>query len=44
MLKAREIAIVRKLYEDTQTPIEDICRMFKISRMTLWRYVKNKPQ
>jgi DNA invertase Pin-like site-specific DNA recombinase len=46
-LKPREIAIVRKLYEDKQTPIEDICRMFKISRMTLWRYVKkdgDKPQ
>ena len=46
-LKPREIAIVRKLYEDKQTPIEDLCRMFKISRMTLWRYVKkerDKPQ
>jgi DNA invertase Pin-like site-specific DNA recombinase len=46
-LKPKEIAIVRKLYEDKQTPIEDICRMFKISRMTLWRYVKkdgDKPQ
>ena len=39
-LKPREIAIARKLYEDKQTPIEDLCRMFKISRMTLWRYVK----
>jgi len=46
-LKPKEIAIVRKLYEDKQTPVEDICRMFKISRMTLWRYVKkegDKPQ
>src|SRR3954464_3714176 len=43
-LKPQDIAMVRKLYEDKQTPIEDICRMFKISRMTLWRYVKNKPQ
>jgi DNA invertase Pin-like site-specific DNA recombinase len=39
-LKPQNIAMVRKLYEDKQTPIEDICRMFKISRMTLWRYVK----
>jgi DNA invertase Pin-like site-specific DNA recombinase len=39
-LKPQDIAMVRKLYEDKQTPIEDICRMFKISRMTLWRYVK----
>ena len=46
-LKPKEIAIVRKLYEDKQTPVEDLCRMFKISRMTLWRYVKKdggKPQ
>jgi len=46
-LKPKEIAIVRKLYEDKQTPVEDLCRMFKISRMTLWRYVKkdgDKPQ
>jgi DNA invertase Pin-like site-specific DNA recombinase len=39
-LKPKEIALVRKLYEDKQTPVEDICRSFKISRMTLWRYVK----
>src|SRR3954469_23065098 len=39
-LKPQDIAMVRKLYEDKQTPIEDICRMFKISRMTLWRYMK----
>jgi DNA invertase Pin-like site-specific DNA recombinase len=39
-LKPKDIALVRKLYEDKQTPVEDICRMLKISRMTLWRYVK----
>ena len=46
-LKPKDSAIVRKLYEDKQTPIEDLCRMFKISRMTLWWYVKkdgDKPQ
>src|SRR3954470_19051107 len=42
-LKPQDIAMVRKLYEDKQTPIEDICRMFKISRMALWRYVKKPP-
>jgi DNA invertase Pin-like site-specific DNA recombinase len=42
-LSPRDIAMVRKLYEDKQTPIADICRMFKISRMTLWRYVKASP-
>src|SRR3982750_4500207 len=32
-LKPKEIALVRKLYEDKQTPVEDICRSFRISRM-----------
>ena len=41
-LRPRDIAMVRKLYEEKQTPIADICRMFHISRMTLWRYVRNK--
>jgi DNA invertase Pin-like site-specific DNA recombinase len=39
-LKPKEIAVVRKLYEERQTPVEDICGMFGISRMTLWRYAK----
>jgi len=43
-LKPKDIALVRKLYEDRQTPVEDLCRMFKISRMTLWRYVKKDPK
>ena len=34
-LSPKDIALVRKLYEDRETPIADICRMFKISRMTL---------
>jgi DNA invertase Pin-like site-specific DNA recombinase len=42
-LTPRDIALVRKLYEERETPIADICRMFKISRMTLWRYVKKPP-
>src|SRR4051794_3623303 len=41
-LRPKDIAMVRKLYEEKQTPIADICRMFHISRMTLWRYVKRK--
>jgi DNA invertase Pin-like site-specific DNA recombinase len=39
-LTPKEIAIVRKLYEDKTTPVQDICKTFNISRMTLWRYVK----
>jgi len=41
LLTPKEIALVKKLYEDN-TPIADICKTFKISRMTLWRYVKGK--
>jgi DNA invertase Pin-like site-specific DNA recombinase len=43
-LTPKEIALVRKLYEDKQTPVADICRMFKVSRMTLGRYVKRSDE
>jgi DNA invertase Pin-like site-specific DNA recombinase len=39
-LKPKQIAMVKKLYADKTTPIQDICKSFHISRMTLWRYVK----
>src|SRR5215211_6121942 len=39
-LTPKEIALVQKLYADKQTSVEDICKSFGISRMTLWRYVK----
>jgi DNA invertase Pin-like site-specific DNA recombinase len=42
MLSPKEIAMVRQLYADKKTPIADICRSFGVSRMTLWRYVKEK--
>jgi DNA invertase Pin-like site-specific DNA recombinase len=42
VLPAKDIAMVRQLYADKQTPVADICRSFAISRMTLWRYVKDQ--
>jgi len=40
-LTPKQIALVKKLYADQTTPIGDICKSFKISRMTLWRYVND---
>jgi DNA invertase Pin-like site-specific DNA recombinase len=40
VLTPKEISIVRQLYRDKKTPVADICRSFGVSRMTLWRYVK----
>jgi DNA invertase Pin-like site-specific DNA recombinase len=42
VLTPKEIAIVRQLYRDKKTPVTDICRSFGVSRMTLWRYVKER--
>src|SRR3954449_6041912 len=40
-LTSKQIAMVKKLYADQTTPIQDICKSFQISRMTLWRYVND---
>jgi DNA invertase Pin-like site-specific DNA recombinase len=40
ILTPKEIASIKKLYADKKTPIDDICKIYNISRMTLWRYVK----
>src|SRR3954469_4923702 len=40
-LTPKQITLVKKLYADKTTPITDICKSFKISRMTLWRYVND---
>ena len=40
LLDAKQIAHARTLYADTSNSIQDICRTLKISRTTLWRYVK----
>ena len=39
---ARKVALARKLYEDRQTPVQDICRDLNISRATLYRYLRRK--
>jgi DNA invertase Pin-like site-specific DNA recombinase len=39
---ARKVALARKLYEDGQTPVQDICRDLNISRATLYRYLRRK--
>jgi DNA invertase Pin-like site-specific DNA recombinase len=33
------LAMARNLYHNTETPIDDICRQFEISRPTLYRYL-----
>src|SRR3954454_3427918 len=43
-LTTKQIAMVKKLYADKTTPIQDICKSFHISRMTLWRYVNVGPR
>jgi DNA invertase Pin-like site-specific DNA recombinase len=39
-LTPKEAAMARKLAEDKNTSITDLCRQFKVSRQTLWRYLK----
>src|ERR687884_558336 len=39
---ARKVALARKLYEDRQIPVQDICRDLNISRATLYRYLRRK--
>jgi len=43
-LSPEKIKLARKLYADTSTSVAEICKMLGISRHTLQRYVKNKPQ
>jgi DNA invertase Pin-like site-specific DNA recombinase len=39
-LTPKEVAMVRRLAEDRSASIADLCRQFKVSRVTLWRYLK----
>jgi DNA invertase Pin-like site-specific DNA recombinase len=39
---ARKVALARKLYEERETPVQDICRDLNISRATLYRYLRRK--
>ncbi len=40
LLDPRKVAIARSLYSDKSNSIEDICRTLRISRPTLYRYLK----
>ena len=33
-----QLALARKLYAEQQTPVADLCRMFKVSPATFYRY------
>lgn len=44
VLDAKQIAQARTLYADHSNSIEDICRTLKVSRTTLWRYLKGSEQ
>ena len=35
----RQLALARQLYAAKQTPVGDLCRMFKVSRATFYRYI-----
>ena len=39
---ARKVVLARKLYEEQQMSVKDICRDLNISRMTLYRYLRRK--
>ncbi len=43
-LDARKVAMARSLYSDKNNSIEDICKMLRISRPTLYRYLKAEPE
>ena len=40
VLTARQRSIAQSLYDDPKNSIQDICRTLKISKATLYRYVK----
>jgi len=41
LLDAKQVAQARTLYADTRNSVADICRTLKVSRTTLWRYLKD---
>jgi DNA invertase Pin-like site-specific DNA recombinase len=38
-LDPKKVALAKKLYEDGNTPVKEICEMLRIGRSTLYRYV-----
>src|SRR5947199_5635615 len=43
-LTSKQAAIAQALYDDKSNAIADICKTLNISRSTLYRYIKVKPQ
>jgi len=41
-LTNKKVEIAKSLYADKNNSVEEICRILGISRMTLWRYVREK--
>src|SRR5918998_6762537 len=37
----RQLAVAKRLYAAKQTPVGDLCRMFKVSRATFYRYIND---
>src|SRR5918997_297613 len=37
--RVKSLALARQLYAAKQTPVGDLCRMFKVSRATFYRYI-----
>jgi DNA invertase Pin-like site-specific DNA recombinase len=37
---ANKVALTQRLYDDTTNSIDDICRTLRVSRSTLYRYIK----
>jgi len=39
---AKKVALAQRLYDDTTNSIDDICRTLRVSRSTLYRYIKRQ--
>ncbi len=39
---AKKVALAQKLYDDATNSIDDICRTLRVSRSTLYRYIKKQ--
>jgi DNA invertase Pin-like site-specific DNA recombinase len=44
LLTAEEVTLLQELYNNKEVSIPEICQQLKISKMTLYRYVKPKEQ
>ena len=42
MSDAKKVALAQKLYDDTTNSIDDICKTLRVSRSTLYRYIKKQ--